>query len=218
MSPSNPIATAIAEIRKPTIVPPKGLGRRGSAIGIGKVSRQPARRYGPKLLHRSADPTLSNDWCAPWPEFVAADTGSAATTSLSEQMLYAALALFFGDPPHFWEPPYVGGLNWSFQTPLQGGRLLRGGQVCDFLVQYGDRIVCLRLQSERYHVMAEHAKQVADLYNKVETPGVEIRDIYEQDFVADCTLRAAVSVVAQTLSTGERPSPIMFGIARQVRR
>jgi hypothetical protein len=200
--------TAIKEIKNPTIKVPKGMGKgRPSSIRNHSI-----RKYGPKFLRRYADPILGVDYCQPWPEFV------TATTSLSEQMLYAAFAIFFKDPVQYWKPPFVGGVNWKYQTNLHGGRLFKGGQVCDFQVTYGTGEMCIRLQSERWHVMAEHAKQVDDFYNKTHTQGMIIRDIYEQDFIADCTLRAAVAVVAKTLTTGENASPIAYGTARQVRR
>lgn len=200
---------AISEIKAPKIKAPAGMGSKGRPA---KISKDPIRKYGPRFLHQYADPILGEDYCKPWPEFV------TATTSLSEQMLYAAFAIFFKDPPQYWKPPYDGGVSWRYQSNLHGGRLFKGGQVCDFEVDYGIDTMCIRLQSERWHVMAEHAKQVADLYNKTNTPGVITRDIYEQDFIADCTLRSAVAVVAKTLSTGENANPIMYGTARQVRR
>lgn len=201
---------AITEIAQPKIKAPAGMGRKGRPA---KISRIPKRHTGPRFLHGYADPLLGPDYCAPWPGFV------TATTSLSEQMLYAAFAIYFGNPIEYWKPPYDGGKEWRYQSNIAGGRLLKGGQVCDYEVDYGVETMCVRLQSERWHVMAEHAKQVDDMYNKTHTmQGMLIRDIYEQDFIADCTLRSAVAQVANVMSGREASNPILFGTARQVRR
>jgi hypothetical protein len=208
MSPSYQIK-AIAELRAPRIKAPAGMGTKGRPA---KIAKDPIRRYGPRFLRQFADPDVVPNYCEPWPDFV------TATTSLSEQMLYAALAIVHGDPAIYWKPPFVGGLRWRYQTNLNGGRLMKGGQVCDFEVDWGGETLCIRLQSERWHVMAEHAKQVADLFNKTNTQGIITKDVYEQDFVGDCSLRAAVIVIKQILQGFESPNPIMFGTARQVRR
>jgi hypothetical protein len=203
------IGTAIKEIKKPTMPVPAGLGKRGRPK---KVPHDPIRRYGPRFLHRYSNPQHVPDFCTPWPGFV------TATTSLSEQMAYAAFAIFFGDPVEYWKPPYTGGVYWGYQTKIRGGRLLLGGQVPDYQVQYNNEAMIVRLQSMRWHVMAAHTKQVEDLMNKVETPGVIIRDIYEEDFIGDCSGRAVCAIVSQTITTGETHDPIMFGTARQVRK
>jgi hypothetical protein len=203
------IDSPIKDIKPITMPVPAGLGRKGRP---GKVGKDPIRRYGPRALRRFADPKLTPDFCQPWPGFV------TATTSLTEQMAYAAIAIFMDDPQEWWKPPYNGGIYWRYQQNIQGGRLMLGGQVIDYEVQYKGLIIGLRLQSSRWHVMAEHAKQVMDLFAKTNTPGLVIRDIFEQDFVGDCTGRAAVAVISRTLTTAENASPLMFGTGRQVRR
>jgi len=132
-------------------------------------------------------------------------------------MIYKAIARITGDPPRPEEPPYVGGVNWTYQDPLLGGRLSKGGVVCDFLVRWGTDEMCIRLQSERYHTTAEIAKQVDELYEKTHG-GTRTIDIYEQDFVGDCSGAAACRVVAEALSGRDAPDPVARGTVRQVRR
>lgn len=183
------------------------MGRRTSPGGL---PRNPLRQFGPRFLKLFALPGLGVDWCVPWPDFV------GAHTSLSEQMIYKALGRVTGDPPHPEKPPYSGGVNWSYQDPLLGGRMTRGGSVCDFLVHWNAEDVCIRLQSERYHVTAEMAKRVDELFEK--THGDRTIDIYEQDFVGDCSGEAACRVVSDALAGRDAPDPGYRGTARQVRR
>lgn len=187
--------------------PPKGMGRR---VAPGGLPRNPLRTFGPRWLKLYALPTNQPDWCVPWPDFV------GAHTSLSEQMIYKAIARLTGDPPHPEKPPYTGGLHWTYQDPMQGGRMSKGGTVCDFAVQWGDEVVCIRLQSERYHVTAEMAKRVDELYEK--SHGDRTVDLYEQDFVGDCSGEAAVRVVADALAGRDAPNPGVLGTAERVRR
>lgn len=189
--------------------PPKGMGKRRSKPG--NITRKPIKSFGPKYLKLYALPTMGADWCVPWPNFV------GAHTSLSEQMIYHALARVTGDPPEPEKPPYAGGVGWTYQDPLLGGRLNVGGSVCDFLVQYGGNEVCIRLQSERYHVFAEVAKRMDELFEKSHSTATTI-DIYEEDFVADCTGEAACRVVADALALRESGDPGYRGTAQPTRR
>jgi hypothetical protein len=43
-------------------------------------------------------------------------------------------------------------------------------------------------------------------------------DIYEEDFVADCSLSAACAVVANALAGRDAPNPGYLGTAQQTRR
>jgi hypothetical protein len=187
--------------------PPAGLGRR---VKAGGLPRNPLRQFGPRWLKSFALPKANPDWCVPWPDFV------GAHTSLSEQMIYRAIARKMGDPPHPEKPPYSGGVNWSYQDPLLGGRMTKGGSVCDFNIHWNTEDVCIRLQSERYHVTAEMAKRVDELYEK--SHGDRVIDIYEQDFVGDCSGEAACAVVADALAGRDAPNPAILGTARSVRR
>jgi hypothetical protein len=189
--------------------PPAGLGKRRSSGG--NVTRKPIKSFGPKYLKKHALPLMAADWCVPWPTFV------GAHTSLSEQMIFRAIAEIKNDPPHPEKPPYVGGTDWTYQDPLLGGRLNVGGTVCDFLVQHGGNEVCIRLQSERYHVFADMAKRMDELFEKTHSTATTM-DIYEEDFVADCTGEAAVRVVADALALREPGDPGYRGTTQPTRR
>ncbi len=198
--------------RMPSVIapaPPTGLGMRRS--GHGNVTRLPIKSFGPKYLKKYALATIGGDWCVPWPTFV------GAHTSLSEQMIFKALARVLGDPANPEKPPYVGGVNWTYQDPLQGGRLTVGGQVCDFLVNHNNTEICIRLQSERYHVFADIAKRMDELFEKTH-PTAFVIDIYEEDFVADCTGEAACRVVADALALRESGDPGYRGTTQPTRR
>jgi hypothetical protein len=195
---------------RPPQPPPKpaGLGRRKK---FGSVIDVPLRPTGPRFLKLGRLPNTRPDWCTPPPEFV------GAHTSLPEFMIYAAIFLIKGEKGNPRTPPFVGGVDWTYQDPLLGGRLTRGGQVCDFSVRWGSDEICIRLQSERYHVTAENAKRVDELYEKAHSD-MRIVDIYEQDFRADCSLRAACAVVANALAGRDAPNPAYLGTGRQVRQ
>lgn len=183
------------------------MGRRKQTGAIPDV---PLRSFGARFLGRQALARQTADWCAPWPGFV------GAHTSLPEQMIYRAIARVTGDPPNPQQPPYVGGVGWTYQDPLMGGRLSKGGVVCDFLVHWNLEDVCIRLQSERYHVTADIAKQQDELYEKAH--GDRTVDIYEQEFVADCSGEAACRVIANALAGRDAPNPAYLGTAQQIRR
>lgn len=182
----------------------------GKRVKAGGLPRNPLRQFGARWLRLFSLPKETVDWCAPWPGFV------GAHTSLSEQMIYRAMAEITGDPPHPERPPYVGGVNWTYQDPLLGGRMSKGGSVCDFNVHWNDEDVCVRLQSERYHITAEMAKRADELYEK--SHGDRTVDIYEPDFVGDCSGRAACAVVANALAGRDAPNPAVLGTAQQTRR
>lgn len=192
---------------QPPAAPP-GMGRRSRFSAIAKV---PLRTFGPRFLKRYALPQEDPDWCVPPPDFV------GAHTSGSEWMIYAALFMVLGEKSDPRKPPFTGGLHFVYQDPLLGGRQTRGGQVCDFSVTYGAEDMCIRLQSEHYHVQADNAKRVDEFYEKTHTD-MRIIDIYEESFVADCSLRAACAVIANALAGRDAPNPAFLGTSQQVRR
>lgn len=191
---------------------PPGFGRRKK---LGNAPRNPLRQFGERFLKLAQLPGGKPDWCAPWPDFVG--QLSELHSSLSEQMIYAAICLVKKVPGDWTKPPYDGRGAFTFQDPLLGGRLTRGGQVCDFLVPFGSDEVCIRLQSEHFHVFAEIAKRVDEFFEKTHSTA-RIVDIYEQDFVGDCSLAAACRVVANALAGRDSPNPGYLGTAQATRR
>jgi hypothetical protein len=184
------------------------MGRRTKAGGLPKNA---LRQFGPRFLKLGTLPVNKPDFCVPWPNFV------GAHTSLSEQIIYAALCMVMKVPGNWREPPYDGRGAFSYQDPLLGGRMTKGGQVCDFLVPWGSEEVCMRLQSEHFHVMAEVSKRADELFEKTHSTA-RIQDIYEQDFIADCSARAACAVVANALAGRDSPNPGYLGTSQAVRK
>lgn len=192
---------------------PAGLGRRKTPA---QVSRDPIRMYGPRELMRFAETLVQPDWSVPPPGFLNSYKG---TVSSEEWMIYAAIALVKNDPPNPRQGPFTGGVTWQYQAPLGGGRLTRGGQVCDFLIaatRYSDP-TCIRLQTAWHDVLATPQKIQQDLYLKTHSKGIKLIDINSRDFAWDKTLRAACRVVANALSGRETLSPALFGTSARVR-
>jgi hypothetical protein len=184
------------------------MGRRRK---LGGLPRNALHQFGPRFMRLGSLPKTTNDWCAPWLNFV------GAHTSLSEQMIYAALCLVLKVGGRWWEPPYDGRGAFAYQDPLLGGRMTKGGQVCDFLVPWGTEEICMRLQSEFFHLFAEVGKRADELFEKTHSTA-RIQDIFEPDFVADCSLQAACAVVANALAGREAPNPTTLGTAHATRR
>ena len=193
---------------------PEGLGRRKTPA---QVTRAPIRMYGPRILKRFAEMLIQPDWSVPPAGFLNSHKG---TISSEEWMVYAAISLVKRDPPNPRQPPFTGGVTWQYQAPLGGGRLTRGGQVCDFLISatsYSSPI-CMRLQTAWHDVLAGPQKIQQDLFLKTHSQGIKVIDIYSKDFVYDKTLRAACRVVANALSGRESYSPALFGTSSRVRK
>jgi hypothetical protein len=187
---------------------PRGMGRRKKASAVTDVAVRPTGR---RFLKLGQLPQTRPDWCVPPPEFV------GAHTSLPEFMIYAALFMVTGDKGNPRKPPFTGGLHFTYQDPLLGGRQTRGGQVCDFSVRWGSEDICIRLQSDFWHLQADNAKRADEAFEKTHA-AMRIVDIFEQEFVTDCSLRAACAVVANALAGRESPNPASLGTTQQKRR
>lgn len=143
-----------------------------------------------------------------------------ATTSAEEWYVYWAISKVLNDPPDPRKPPYFGGRNWGYQLPYQGGRRRKGGSVADFAVYFGTYVLIIRLQTERYHVFADAAKQAYDVNQRVQlgkASFIRVVDIYSQQFIEDVTGGRAISVVRQAIATIDQPNPLVFGNARRAR-
>lgn len=220
---ARPPSIGIDKYKPKPVKPPKTPGPPRTPAGLGRrktpaqVTREPIRMYGPRILKRFAELVVVNDWSVPPPGFLGSHKG---TISADEWMVYAALALVKNDPPNPRQPPFTGGVTWQYQAPLGGGRLTRGGQVCDFLIaasQYSSPI-CIRLQTAWHDLLATPQKIQKDLYLKTHSQGIKVIDINSKDFVWDKTLRAACRIVANALSGRESYSPALFGTSSRVKR
>lgn len=204
----------VADAPLPPWPKPKGLA---PARGLGRLPRPPisrpfsARPSGPAYLRLRKRKDLLSDWFDPPPGFV------AAQTSKSEWRFYKALMLLLDPEKDPRKPPYTGGKTWTYQKALEGGRV-PGGQVADFVVQQANRTLGLRVQTERYHVMAHAQQQAKDFLLKTQQRAItHFVDLYDQESQGDRSGAATVAQVARALKAEESLSPIRAGTARRVR-
>jgi hypothetical protein len=141
-----------------------------------------------------------------------------ATTSKSEWIAYWALAKVMQDPPDPRNPPYYGGQTWGYQVALDGGRSRKGGSVADFIVWLPSEPIVIRLVTERFHVAAGPTKTALDRAQAFRLEKyASVRDLYEQDIIADRTGEAACRKVVELLGGRERINPALAGTFRRVR-
>lgn len=144
------------------------------------------------------------------------------TNSKTEWWVYWALAKIVGFPKDPRTPPYEGwpGL-WGYQRPFEGGRARAGGQVLDFLVYApatsgGD--IALRIQTERYHIMTDAAKQAVDRLLLVRLSSqFRVVDLFEQDFMDDPSGQAVIIETKRALYGGQTSNPLRSGQARRLK-
>lgn len=144
------------------------------------------------------------------------------TNSATEWMVYWALAKIIGQPKDPRQPPYIGWPGaWTYQRPFEGGRHTAGGQVVDFLVYHpatSSGAIALRIQTERFHIMTDAAKQAKDRALLIRLSGqFRVVDLYEQDFVNDPSGQAVVIETKRALYGGSTSNPIRTGRARRIR-
>ena len=143
-----------------------------------------------------------------------------ATTSASEWIAYWASAQVFNDPLDPRKPPYFGGRDWGYQKSLDGGRREQGGAVIDYIYWLPGETIGLRLQTARFHDAAGPEKEAMDRAQLVSLSwqwGITIKDLDEQDIIADRTGEAAVRRLVELLGGRERINPGVAGTYRQVR-
>gem|GEM_PF-6139681 len=185
------IAGKLPRIRRPPVLP------RGPRLYSAKA----VRRFGP------GDPP---------PGFV------GGTNSTDEWYIYWAVAKVTGYPKDPREPPFQGWPGvWDYQTPALGGftRSL-GSAVIDFVIDRPPEPIALRVVSERYHIYASAQQQAGDRLQRVRLvgdQGVDVFDLFSQDFVEDSSGRAAISVVRDALSGTQRPDPTTGGTQERTR-
>lgn len=182
------------EMRPPKLRGPASTATGPRALGL---QRKPDRQTGPG---------------EPPPGFV------AATTSRSEWVSYWALAKAFNDPIDPRRPPFFGGRDWAYQIAIEGGRREPGGAIVDFIIYLSGEMLGIRLQSERFHIVAGPEKQA---YDEAQARNLSrfmtVRDVYEQDIIGDRTGQAAVKVMIDAIGGRGRMNPIRGGTYRRVR-
>lgn len=189
-----------------------GLPSLGKIQTIPRLRGIPKRNTGPRILQLASDPRQLGGPGEPPEGFV------TAHTSRTEWVVYWAFARVLRDPPDPRKPPYVGGAQWSYQTPLDGGRVV-GGQVVDF-VYLGPKgkTVGVRVQTERFHIMTTSNKLVQDFLLKSTQRALDIIvDIFDQDFMGDESGKAACVVVANAIKGIQALNPSVYGRAQRIR-
>lgn len=179
-----------------------------------KVDRHPIRPVGPKRFRLASKPqAIGTGPGEPPPGFL------NQWNSKSEWRYYWALCKHLDSPKDCRRGPFVGGNNWSYQTndPIFGGRVV-GGQVLDFVVTQGRMTTGLRIQTERYHVMASATQQAKDLFQKVNIKSVDrVIDLFDQYSIGDPTGQATIVQVARALKGIADPDPLRLGTAQRIR-
>lgn len=141
-----------------------------------------------------------------------------ATTSRSEWIAYWAMAKVMQSPADPRKPPYHGGAGWGYQVALDGGRSKKGGSVADFIVWLPSETIGIRLVTERFHVAAGPKKSALDRAQAMRLEKyISVRDLYEQDIIADRTGEAACRKIVELLGGRERLNPALAGTFRRVR-
>jgi hypothetical protein len=178
------------------------------------VNRNTVRPLGPRLYKLAKNPDLVGG--GPGEPPLGFVTG---TTSRSEWRYYWALAKIFSDPLDPRRPPFTGGKEWQYQAAVDG-RFTRdvGSSVIDFLIYQGVRKLGIRLQTERWHVMAGPQKFWKDFFLKTHSNEVDlIIDVFDQYSLADRTGEATIKQLKNALKGNQEPDPVRLGTALQVR-
>ncbi len=172
-----------------------------------KPRTPPVRTYGPEHLRLQAEPESRSNLFTTVPAgFV------TAHTSATEWMVYAGLAVVTKSPRDPTKPPFVGGDTWTYQKAVDGGRNTKGGQVVDFVVEAGGHTVGIRVQTERWHILAGSAQIANDFFLKTHLKAVDfLIDIFDMDFIGDPTGRAVCAVLQKALKLEQNPDPIRSG-------
>jgi hypothetical protein len=196
-----------------------GKGARRRTIrppALPRMPHVPVFPKGPKFLQQQQGTDRVSGPGAPPPGFI------TPTNSISEWVIYWALAKVIGFPADPRVGPFVGwpGL-WTYQSPFEGGRAAGGGQVIDFVVFGPAGVVgatAIRIQTERYHILTDSAKQMTDFILAQRLAGIfRVVDLYEQDYIRDQSGQAAIVTLKQGLFGGAASSPLRAGRAHRIK-
>ena len=176
-------------------------------------SRHSVAPRGPRIYHVGQEPIIGfNRFTQPPEGFV------TAHTSLTEWMCYLALSIILGGDPY--KRPYIGNPpRWQYQKMEEGGRV-PGGSVSDFVVMdnNGTGVIGIRVETERFHIWTDSAKQQQDIYINSHLKIVDrIVRVWDQHFIGDETGEQVCKVMALAVRGIELPSPILMGTAERVR-
>lgn len=196
------------------------LATRRRPVRPPRMRTIPTMPRGPRLYHQSPGSDIMSGPGEPPEGFL------TYTNSRSEWWIYWAISKVLKFPRNPRQGPFNGypGL-WTYQSPFEGGRAIRGGQVIDFMIEspstnYGT--VAIRIQTERYHVMTNDAEKTAreEILQARVGRHVRIVDIFEQDFMMGPNAKsglAAIMEVKRAIYGGKASDPLKAGTARRIR-
>lgn len=138
-----------------------------------------------------------------------------AQNSAEEWPIYAACAIITGCPKDYQRGPFNGCPGtWYYQFDIGGGRRQRGGSVIDFVINWLARRIGLRVQSEYWHIFTNARQQAIDrLLRTRGSEGMDVYDLYTQNYIGDRTGRAAIMAVKRALQGEREPNPLASGQA-----
>lgn len=180
---------------------------------LPRLPRAPQLPTGPRFI--PPHETLIGGPGDPPPGFL---TGQ---NSVTEWIVYFALAKIFNDPKDPRHPPYFGGLDWGYQIARLGGfvRAL-GSSVVDFVVYQDATVIGLRVVTERFHIFTTSAKHGYDVIQRaqLEASGMTIVDLYDNQILGDPSGQKAIIHLKRVLNRIENVDPVQAGTAYRASR
>lgn len=144
------------------------------------------------------------------------------TNSRTEWTAYVAIWKVLGITRDVRLGPFTGypGL-FDYQTPVEGGRAARGGQVVDFIIHgsaTNNGEVAIRIQTERYHQFTDYAKHAADENLRIRLAKYSrVADLFESDLMRDPTGQSACIAAKQAIFGGTASNPLRASTARRIK-
>lgn len=140
-----------------------------------------------------------------------------------EWIAYWALARIFDNPKNPWQGPFIGGPgDWMYQVPEMGAYLRSlNSAVVDFVVTFGKQQIAIRIQTERFHTLADAKQQQRDIAQRLrlEREG-DVIDVYDDELMGldeSETAQKAIVTMKRAIGMIERTNPITAGTARRTR-
>lgn len=188
--------------------PPKSLNKT-PGLNLQKIRKPAAIPQGPRNIARIMKVQRDESWTTPPTGFL------YAKNSVTEWMVYRALAVIFNNPEDPGTGPYLGGWpDWTYQSGQGQGA---GSAVVDFVVYrpgFGGRNTGLRVVTEYFHIFTSAMKQYTDEMQKENLERtMDIVDLWDQDFLNDPSGQAVIKVVKAAIGLMDRADPIWTGTA-----
>lgn len=141
-------------------------------------------------------------------------------TSLPEWYLYWALWQVLHEEGNARDsgPPFYGGQRFRYQVAINGGRRTMGGNITDFIVDWGPRSVALWLQGDRHHLEGGPERNAIDMDLMMQNAArMDVRAIYEINLISDPTGEQACRTTVETLGGRRFVNPAQSGQYRPTR-